>query len=198
MSGSKINLAFFASGNGSALRHVHGLLEKSALPFSIRLIITNNSACGCAQWAREQDLPVAAFERTFAGEATDEQCLEILRKHKIDLIILGGFLRKVGPRVLAAFAGRIFNVHPALLPKFGGRGMYGRHVHEAVLAAGESHTGATLHRVDAAYDEGAIILQKKVETKPDDTADRLGDRVIRAEAELLRYFLNHYAGGNVA
>jgi phosphoribosylglycinamide formyltransferase 1 len=198
MSDRNLNLAFFASGNGSAVRYIHHQMTKTSLPFNISLIVTNNRDCGCAKWARAQGVPVAEFERNFSGDKIDKECLGILHNHQVDVIILGGFLRKIGPRVLEEFAGRTVNLHPALLPAFGGKGMYGRHVHEAVLTAGESCTGATIHRVDGAYDEGPIIAQKMIRIEPKDTADRLGDRVIRAEGELLHYFLDQYARGNIA
>jgi formyltetrahydrofolate-dependent phosphoribosylglycinamide formyltransferase len=198
MPDTDLNLAFFVSGNGSAVRHLHSRLEKTTLPLNISLIVTNNDACGGAQWAREQGFPVAGFGRSFTGDTIDADCLEVLQEHRIDLIILGGFLRQIGPRVLAAFDGQIVNIHPALLPKFGGKGMYGHHVHEAVLAAGENHTGATIHRVDAAYDEGPIIVQHLVRIEAEDTAAVLGNRVIEAEGRLLVYFLDQFRRGRIA
>lgn len=103
----------------------------------------------------------------------------------VDYIVLAGYMKKMGPRVLSSFAGRIINTHPALLPKFGGRGMYGRRVHEAVLASGERVTGVTVHLVTAEYDEGPVVAQVEVPVHADDTVESLAERVQERERELL-------------
>lgn len=111
--------------------------------------------------------------------------LDCLHNAGATQVVLAGYMKKLGPRTLAAFKGRIFNTHPALLPAFGGQGMFGHRVHEAVLDSGATVTGATVHHVEAEYDTGEIISQVHVPVAPSDTADSLADRVQRAERELL-------------
>ncbi len=169
------------------------VVERQRLPVDIALLITNKPTCAAVEWAKRLDIPIAAFGNEFEADPIDQDCLAVLRSQDIDLIVLSGFLRMIGPRVLAAYEGRILNSHPALLPNYGGKGMYGLHVHRAVLAAGEPYTGATLHRVDAAYDEGPIVLQCKVPIQPDDSPEVLSRRVIAAEGELLAALLTQIA-----
>lgn len=123
--------------------------------------------------------------------------LDALQRHGCDVIVLAGFMKKIGPRVLSAFAGRILNLHPALLPKFGGRGMFGRAVHEAVLAAGEKLTGVTIHLVNENYDEGRIIAQCEVPVEDDDTVETLAARVLAREHTFLVETLQAIASGRV-
>ncbi len=111
--------------------------------------------------------------------------LDRLRRARIDLVVLAGYLKLVPPEVIQAYRGRIINIHPALLPDFGGAGMYGHRVHEAVLRSGARQSGATVHLVDEVYDRGAILAQATVPVLPDDTPDRLAARVLAAEHQLL-------------
>ncbi|HEU5194409.1 MAG TPA: formyltransferase family protein, partial [Methylomirabilota bacterium] len=115
----------------------------------------------------------------------------------VDLVVLAGYMKKLGPRTLAHFRGRIINTHPALLPKFGGRGMYGLHVHGAVLAAGEKTTGASVHLVDEEYDTGRIVAQCEVDVRAGDTPETLAERVQRHERALLVDVLARVAGGKL-
>jgi phosphoribosylglycinamide formyltransferase-1 len=108
-----------------------------------------------------------------------------LRENRVDLLLLLGYLRLLGPQTLAAFDGRVLNIHPALLPRHGGRGMYGRHVHEAVLVAGDTESGITIHRVSAAYDEGEIVAQCRVPVLAGDTPDTLAECVLAREQAFL-------------
>ena len=127
----------------------------------------------------------------------DEAILATLEKHRVNLIVLAGYMKKLGPKTLARYQGRVVNMHPALLPKFGGQGMYGHHVHEAVIAAGEKESGATVHIADAEYDEGRILAQKKVPVKPDDTPDSLAERVLTIEHQLYAETLQRIASGEI-
>lgn len=127
-------------------------------------------------------------------ETRDQAMLDVLQQHACELIVLAGYMKKIGPRVLAAYRNRILNIHPSLLPKFGGKGMYGRAVHEAVLKAGEKVTGVTIHLVNEAYDEGRILAQAEVPVLPDDNVESLAARVLKREhaflVETLRDILN--------
>ncbi len=114
-----------------------------------------------------------------------------------DWIVLSGYLRKLGPITLRKFERRILNIHPALLPKFGGRGMFGRHIHEAVLAAGERTSGITIHQVDGEYDRGAIIAQREVPVQPGDTVETLQQRIMAAEPPFFVETLQAIAAGRL-
>jgi phosphoribosylglycinamide formyltransferase-1 len=111
--------------------------------------------------------------------------LSLLERHSVELVVLAGYLKLVPPQVIAAYRGRILNIHPALLPSFGGKGMFGQRVHEAVLASGATESGATVHLVDEVYDHGSVLAQMRVPVLPDDTADRLARRVLEVEHRLL-------------
>ncbi|MDB6080383.1 MAG: Phosphoribosylglycinamide formyltransferase, partial [Akkermansiaceae bacterium] len=115
------------------------------------------------------------------ADALDRAMLEVLEEHEVELIVLAGFMKKIGPRVLEAFEGRILNIHPSLLPKFGGRGMFGQHVHRAVLAAGETVTGVSIHLVNGEYDQGRILAQAEVPVIDGDTVETLAARVLERE-----------------
>jgi len=106
-----------------------------------------------------------------------------LKKHATDLVVLAGYMKRVGPRTLAAYPGRVINIHPGLLPKYGGRGMYGIRVHEAVIAAGEKETGITIHVVDDHYDAGPVLARRTVEVRKGDTAESLAARLLPLEHE---------------
>ena len=124
-------------------------------------------------------------EKQFASfDEFAETMVERLKEHQIDIILLAGYMRKVPDAVVAAFPDRMLNIHPALLPKFGGEGMYGIHVHTAVLEAGETETGATVHFVNEEYDKGEILLQRTVPVLPDDTPETLAARVLECEHRL--------------
>lgn len=140
----------------------------------------------------ERDAPALALAASrgitthqWADHADDEEWLRVLAEARVDLLVLAGYLKLVPAAVTAAYAGRIINVHPALLPRHGGNGMYGQRVHAAVLAAGDAESGATVHLVDAEYDRGAILAQGRVPVAPDDTPASLAARVLAVEHRLL-------------
>jgi phosphoribosylglycinamide formyltransferase-1 len=128
----------------------------------------------------------------------DEAILAELRRHAVDLVLLLGYMKLLGPKTTAAYRGRILNTHPALLPKHGGKGMYGARVHEAVLAAGDTETGVTVHLVDEEYDHGEIVAQCRVRVEPDDTVESLSARVLEREHEFLVETLQAMASGRIA
>jgi phosphoribosylglycinamide formyltransferase-1 len=130
-------------------------------------------------------------------DALDRAILGALREHGVELVVLAGYMRKLGPRTLAAYRGRILNIHPALLPRFGGPGMYGKRVHEAVLAAGETITGVTIHLVDEQYDAGPILAQREVPILPGDTSEALAARVLAEEHRLYVETLQRICDGGL-
>lgn len=164
-----------------------------------RIVISNNSASGALQRARREGLDYAHLSSATHPDASelDRAIRDTLRQYEVDLVVLAGYMRKIGPETLAEYGGRIINIHPALLPSFGGKGMYGHHVHEAVLAAGVKESGVTVHIVDAHYDHGAILAQRYVPVLPGDTADSLAQRVLADEHELLVETVARIASGEI-
>lgn len=151
------------------------------------LLISNNPGSQATQRATREKMPfkVLSGKTHPEFESLDEAILEALLEHEVDLIVLAGYMKKLGPKVLSHFENRILNIHPSLLPKFGGQGMYGAHVHRAVLEAGETMTGVTIHFVNEEYDEGRIIAQTEVPVLPRDTVETLGARVLVREHQFL-------------
>ena len=162
------------------------------------VVISNNSESMALQRARNEGVPAYHISgETHPGANEDREILRVLRQHGVDTVILAGYMKPVGPRTLAGYRGRILNIHPALLPKFGGRGMYGKRVHEAVLNAGERVTGVTVHVVDDLYDHGRILAQCDVPVRDGDTADSLAERVLQEEHRLFPETLQRIAAGEI-
>ncbi len=151
------------------------------------VVISNNRSAKVLRRAESAGFPGYCLNAgTCPGPADlDRAMREILRRHQVDLVVLTGYLKRVGPETLAAFRGRMINIHPSLLPRYGGRGMYGLRVHEAVLAAGDKTTGVTIHYLEEEYDQGAVLAQRTVPVEPGDTPESLAARVLADEHELL-------------
>jgi phosphoribosylglycinamide formyltransferase 1 len=196
-----VTIAVFGSGRGSNFRAILRALDEGRLPDTrVACVISNNSAAGILDTAREHSIPAFHLSsKNFpADEVYIESLLSLLRSHETNLIVLAGYMKLLPKRLIQAYRGRILNIHPALLPRFGGRGMYGIHVHEAVLAAGESESGATVHFVDEVYDHGTVILQRRVPVLPGDTPETLGARVLTIEHELYPEVLRGIVCGEIA
>jgi len=180
------SLAFLASHNGTSMRAIITACRGGQLRASPVVLISNNADSAALAWAKDNRLPAVHISAKAKGSeaAADAAIAATLAQYGADLVVLAGYMRMLGPETLGAFENRILNVHPALLPKFGGHGMYGRHVHEAVLAAGEKETGATVHLVDNEYDRGPVVAQAKVPVQQGDTPDTLALRVQAKEQEL--------------
>ncbi|MFE7740841.1 phosphoribosylglycinamide formyltransferase [Nocardia sp. NPDC057455] len=180
----ELRVAVIASHNGSNLRALHRASRDADARFRIVLVISNNSDSGALRYARDNRI----LARHLSGRThddPDEAIRAALVEHSTDLVVTAGYLKKIGPRTEAEFAARIINVHPALLPRHGGPGMYGRYVHRAVLDAADPVSGATVHLVSGVYDTGEVLAQAEVPVRPGDTADTLGARVLEAEHTLL-------------
>ena len=171
---TKHRIAVFASGAGSNAKKIieHFSSSKS---ISIALIVSNNPGAGVLKIAAHNRIPVLLIDKEtfFRGGSYTEQ----LKEQAISFIALAGFLWKVPATLIKAYPGKIVNIHPALLPKYGGKGMYGNHVHEAVIAAGETESGITIHFVDELYDHGKHIFQATCPVFADDTAETLAARI---------------------
>jgi phosphoribosylglycinamide formyltransferase 1 len=185
--GGPSRLAVLASHEGTTLQAVIDACARRALSWEIAIVISNNADAGALRRAREGGIAALHLSsRTHEEpEALDRAICRALRLHQADLVLLAGYMKKLGPVTLAAFRGRLVNTHPALLPKHGGQGMYGLHVHRAVLAAGERTTGVSVHLVDADYDTGPVIAQTEVPVLPGDTADTLAARVQARERQFV-------------
>jgi phosphoribosylglycinamide formyltransferase-1 len=193
-----LHLGFLASHGGSNMQAIIDACKQGRLDAKPCVVISNNSDSMALQRARNEDIPWYHISGlTHAGAAEDEEILMVLRRHGVDTVILAGYMKKLGPATLTAYRGRILNIHPALLPKFGGKGMYGKRVHEAVLAAGEKVTGVTIHLIDEHYDTGPIINQCQVPVLEGDTADSLSERVLRHEHRLYVETLQKISDGRI-
>lgn len=173
-------IAIFASGMGSNAKKIIEHFESND-GIMVSLIVCNKPSAGVIQIADDNNIPVLMLERDrfFKGDGYVEE----LNKAAIDFIVLAGFLWKIPETIIENFRNKIINIHPALLPKYGGKGMYGSKVHEAVIAAGETETGITIHYVDEHYDNGDVIFQAKCVVEKDDTADTLAQKIHQLEHE---------------
>ena len=188
-------VAVLASGSGSNLQAI--LDHQSALGASaaarVVLVASDHANAGALTRVRNAGIAAIALDRT----SRTTGLAAILAEHRIELIVLAGYLRLVPAEVVSQYRGRLLNVHPALLPAFGGPGMFGHHVHEAVIASGARLTGPTVHFVDERYDEGPIIAQTAVPVRPDDTPDELAQRVLEAEHALYPRVVEAVAAGRI-
>lgn len=190
-----MRLAFLASHGGSAARHITQACGNGELDAVALALASNNSKSPALAWAREAGLLVAHLSSAkFPDPADlDAAICDFLLGSGADTLVLSGYMRELGPRTLGAFAGRVVNIHPSLLPRHGGRGMYGDHVHEAVLAAGDSESGASVHLVTSGIDEGPVLAQQRVPVLPGDTLATLKARVQAIEGDLMLRALRELA-----
>lgn len=192
-------ISFLASHGGSSAKFLIAAMRSGELAADPGILITNNRDAAIFHWCLDNDMPVRHISsKTHRGEDNaDEAIRDVLQQAGTTLVVCSGYMKVIGARVLAAFPAQILNIHPALLPKHGGKGMYGDHVHQAVLAAGEKTTGASVHIVSAGIDEGPIILQSQVSVTPDDTLESLRAKVQATEPALylaaIRKFLSQEA-----
>lgn len=168
------NLAVFVSGGGTNAENLIRHFNVGGRRARVSCVYSDKPRCGALDRARSLDCPVCVFR---TDDLYDGSLLGQLLVARVDLIVLAGFLRRVPADVIAAFPRRIVNIHPALLPRHGGRGMYGHHVHEAVLADGDKESGITIHYVNEELDRGDIIFQARCPVEPGDTPDTLAARV---------------------
>lgn len=171
-------IAVFASGSGTNAQNIAEYFL-SAGDITVSLILANNPDAFVLERAKKLGIPSVIFTRKEFYES--EFILDILKKNKIDFIVLAGFLWLIPDYILKAYSRKIINIHPALLPKYGGKGMYGEKVHQAVIQAGDKQTGITIHFVNDHYDEGEIIFQDSFDILPDDTAESIAYKVHKLE-----------------
>jgi len=188
----KKNIAIFASGNGTNAECIADYFKHHELA-KVKLVLSNKPDAGVLGRAERLGIESFVFTREMFYHSND--VIEQLVVNKIDLIILAGFLWLVPDNILNKFQNRIINIHPALLPKYGGKGMYGHHVHETVLANHEKKSGITIHYVNDIYDEGQIIFQKEIEVLPDDSPDSLAARIHELEYEFYPKIIENILSG---
>lgn len=186
------HLVVFASGNGSTLQSIIDSIASHKLEAQIDLVISDQPNAYALKRAEANQIETYVIQNK-KFEPRDLELADVLSKYTVDLIVLAGYLKMIGPNLLEKYT--IINTHPSLLPKYGGKGMHGMYVHEAVVKAKEKYTGATIHFVNEEYDKGNIISQTTVEVLPSDTAETVSQKVQVAEKiqliEILNRFVNH-------
>jgi phosphoribosylglycinamide formyltransferase-1 len=175
-----LRLGFLASHRGSNVEAILKEIEQGKLDARAKVIISNNPKAPVLNLGKDVNIPCYCLNREIT-ENPDEAILNILRRHDVNLVVLAGYVKKIGSAVLDAYPNRMLNIHPSLLPKYGGKGMYGMRVHEAVIQSRDRESGATVHIVTQEYDEGRILAQYKVPRYERDTVQTLAERVLGIE-----------------
>jgi len=194
-----MNIAVFASGRGSNFQAILSAIDAGLLPARVTVLISNRSDATALDIARARKIQTSHLSQKMfpSEEALVEAMLNVLSQQRAELLVLAGYLKKIPLQVVRRYRNRIVNIHPALLPLFGGAGMYGHFVHEAIIASGMKVSGATVHLVDEEYDRGPIVMQKTVEIIQEDTPDLLAAKVLKIEHEIYPLALKAFAEGKV-
>ena len=179
----------FISGGGSNMRAVHAACETGEIHGQISLVVTSSYNAGGVEWAMDRDVPVLLYpggkDLEESERISPSELNEFLKnEYKIDVVLLAGYLRLIPPELCRTFENKMLNIHPALLPAFGGRGMHGAKVHEAVVNSGVRFTGPTVHFVNENFDEGKIVAQRIIRIDPSWTAEEVARRVLKEEHEV--------------
>jgi phosphoribosylglycinamide formyltransferase 1 len=192
-----VNLGFLTSGNGSSARVIVEAIREGRLAAAPRLLVSNKRDAAAMAWAEAAGVPTLCIPTAAHPETADVRLADALTARGVELVVLSGYLRRLGPETLGRYAGRILNIHPGPLPEFGGHGMYGRRVHEAVLAARAPESGICIHVVDEEYDRGPVVARRTVAVEPDDTPESLEARVRALEPEFFVETLGRIASGEL-
>lgn len=193
-----LKLGFLASGNGSSAEAIVDAIQTGSLTAEARLLVTNRRKSPALAWAAAKGVPALRIATATDPEAADVQLAEALTAAGVELVILSGYLRQLGPRTLKTFEGRILNIHPGPLPRFGGHGMYGARVHAAVIAAGVAESAMVIHLVDAEYDRGPELTRRIVPLQAGETAESLESRIKTQEPGFFVETLQRLAEGALA
>lgn len=195
----KLHLGFLASHNGSNMQAIINAIKEGKLDAVPCVVISNNSNAFALERARNEGIPCYHISlKQYPDEnELDQAILDKMLEYNVDTVILAGYMKKVGNKLLRHFKNRVLNIHPALLPKYGGKGMYGMYVHKAVLESGEKESGCTVHLVDEVYDHGKILGQSVVPIYPEDTAETLAERILEQEHKLYPQVLQKIASGEI-
>lgn len=195
--GNILRLGFLASGRGSNLMAIVQACRDGRLKAVPAVVISNNADSGALALARRETLPAYHLSSKTHPDPMflDQAIATMLQKYAVDLVVLAGYMKKIGPVTLRTYRHRIINIHPSLLPAYGGQGMYGMAVHEAVIQAGEKETGATVHLVEEEYDSGLMLAQRRVPVHTNDTPAMLAARVLETEHKLYVEVLRNIIDG---
>ena len=180
-------IGILASYNGSGFETIQKAILDKKLDAKVVVVITNNTNAGVLQKAESYNIPYFIInDKRYPGQNIDDKCARLLKDFDCDYIFLSGYMKKIGSKLLSVFPNKIINTHPALLPSiYGGVGMYGRFVHEAVIKNGEKKSGVTIHYVNEVYDKGEIILTKELELENNETVDSLENKIKELEKEAI-------------
>jgi len=194
-----LRIAVLASHEGTTLQSIIDACVQGRIDGRVVAVLSNNSGSGALRRAAAAGIETFHLSSSThsSGDSLDAAIRGALQRARADIIFLAGYMKRLGPRTLAAFPARILNTHPALLPKFGGQGMFGDRVFEAVLAGGESESGASVHLVEAEYDTGAVVSQQRIRVFPGDTVESLKARVQACEREVIVKTLAAIASGEL-
>lgn len=192
-------IAVFISGGGSNFISIHQSIINHKISGSIDLVVSNKSQCKGINYAIENDLPIRIITESMYDnyEKYETDLLQILNSFQIDLILLAGYLKKVPKLVVEKYDRKILNIHPSLLPKFGGSGFYGMNVHKEVIKSKEEFSGASIHFVSEKYDEGPIVFQKKIKISEEDNPKSLAQRVLAVEHEIYPYVVKSFCENKI-
>lgn len=190
-----LRLGVLASGRGSNFEAILKTIKNGKLDASIQVVISNKASAGALEIASRNGIPdIYISKKEFPSqEQFDEKLLSVLNEHQVNFVVLAGYLKMLSPFIVRKFKNKILNIHPALLPSFGGKGMYGSYVHQAVLDYGCKVSGVTVHLVDEKYDTGPPVLQRCVPVQDDDTPESLAQRVLKVEHQIYTEALQLFA-----
>ncbi|MCD4655823.1 phosphoribosylformylglycinamidine cyclo-ligase [bacterium] len=191
----KVRIAIVGSGRGSNMASICDAIDRQDLDVEIGCVISNNSKAFILESARNRGIPAIHISGKTHPESEMQALLDTLKTYDVDAVVLAGYMKKLAPEILQWFRGKVFNIHPALLPSFGGTGMFGSRVHEAVLKSGAKYSGVTVHLVDEDYDRGRILAQRVVSVLETDTGQDLADRILLEEHDIYWRVLRNYLCG---
>ncbi len=196
---NKLRLAVFSSHSGSNFQSIIDAIKEGQLFAEIVCLITNNSDAYCIERAKQNNIPYYHISNKTHPDPIlyEKAILDVLNINSTDLIILAGYMKIIPSSIIRAYKNRILNIHPALLPKFGGKGMYGMNVHQAVIKSGEKVSGATVHLVDEIYDNGRVLNQMQVEVSSSDNAETLAQKVLDVEHKLYPLTIQQIIEGKI-
>ena len=178
-----VRIGILSSHNGSGFETLHNACEQKILNAQVVVVVSNNSEANVLKKASSFSIPNFIINANkYPNENLDEKITHLMKEFQVDYIFLSGYMKKIEEKLVTAFKNKIINSHPALLPKFGGKGMYGTHVHNAVIHAGEKESGCTIHFVNEHYDEGEYILQKKITLENNESVESLEEKIKNLES----------------
>ncbi|MCU7525420.1 MAG: phosphoribosylglycinamide formyltransferase [Ignavibacteria bacterium] len=193
-----LKIAVFVSGRGSNLQAILDAKQSGALNVEVAAVFTDRPESGAVEKAKQNSIPVWFLSKEKkSGSVTNEELAGFLKELKVELVVLAGFLKLVPEAVIDIFENKVINIHPALLPSFGGKGMYGMNVHRAVFNSSAKISGPTVHFVDKIYDNGKIIAQRAVDISDVGSPEEIAERVLKIEHELLPFVIGKFSEGKI-